>query len=154
MFKSSSQAKKIIKDFNPDLAIGFGGYVSGPVIRMAAKLGVPTAIHEQNAYPGVTNKALAKQVDAVMLTSMAAEKYLEPKNPCVLTGLPVRAEFFTADKEKSRLELGVDSRPLILSSGGSLGAEPINKAMVERPQGRLLLHSRHGSQRHMGRGRA
>lgn len=131
MFKSSSQAKKIIKDFNPDLAIGFGGYVSGPVIRMAAKLGVPTAIHEQNAYPGVTNKALAKQVDAVMLTSMAAEKYLEPKNPCVLTGLPVRTEFFTADKEKSRLELGVDSRPLILSSGGSLGAEPINKAMVE-----------------------
>ena len=131
MFKSSSQAKKIIKDFNPDLAIGFGGYVSGPVIRMAAKLGVPTAIHEQNAYPGVTNKALAKQVDAVMLTSMAAEKYLEPKNPCVLTGLPVRAEFFTADKEKSRLELGVDSRPLILSSGGSLGAEPINKAMIE-----------------------
>lgn len=98
---------------------------------MAAKLGVPTAIHEQNAYPGVTNKTLAKQVDAVMLTSMAAEKYLEPKNPCVLTGLPVRAEFFTADKEHSRLELGVDSRPLILSSGGSLGAEPINKAMVE-----------------------
>ena len=131
MFKSSSQAKKIIEDFKPELAIGFGGYVSGPVIRMAAKLGVPTAIHEQNAYPGVTNKTLAKQVDAVMLTSMAAEKYLEPKNPCVLTGLPVRAEFFTADKEHSRLELGVDSRPLILSSGGSLGAEPINKAMVE-----------------------
>lgn len=67
----------------------------------------------------MTNKTLAKQVDAVMLTSMAAEKYLEPKNPCVLTGLPVRAEFFTADKEHSRLELGVDSRPLILSSGGS-----------------------------------
>ena len=77
------------------------------------------------------NAFIQPQVDAVMLTSMAAEKYLEPKNPCVLTGLPVRAEFFTADKEKSRLELGVDSRPLILSSGGSLGAEPINKAMVE-----------------------
>ena len=56
MFKSSSQAKKIIEDFKPELAIGFGGYVSGPVIRMAAKLGVPTAIHEQNAYPGVTNR--------------------------------------------------------------------------------------------------
>lgn len=131
MFKSSSQAKKIIEDFKPELAIGFGGYVSGPVIRMAAKLGVPTAIHEQNAYPGVTNKELAKEVDVVMLTSMAAEKYLKPKNPCVLTGLPVRAEFFTADKAQSRLELGIDSRPLILSSGGSLGAEPINKAVVE-----------------------
>ena len=131
MFKSSSQAKKIIEDFKPELAIGFGGYVSGPVIRMAAKLGVPTAIHEQNAYPGVTNKELAEEVDVVMLTSMAADKYLKPKNPCVLTGLPVRAEFFTADKAQSRLELGIDSRPLILSSGGSLGAEPINRAIVE-----------------------
>ncbi|MBQ2775581.1 MAG: undecaprenyldiphospho-muramoylpentapeptide beta-N-acetylglucosaminyltransferase [Clostridia bacterium] len=131
LLKSSGQAKKIIEDFKPELAIGFGGYVSGPVIRMAAKLGVPTAIHEQNAFPGVTNKTLAKQVDRVMLTSKAAEKYLEPKNPCVFTGLPVRADFFKADKDFSRAELGQDSRPLILSSGGSLGAEPINKAIVE-----------------------
>ena len=131
LLKSSGQAKKIISDFKPDLAIGFGGYVSGPVIRMAAKMGVPTAIHEQNAFPGVTNKTLAKSVDRVMLTSKAAEKYMEPKNPCTVTGLPVRAEFFTADKEQSRLELGIDERPLILSSGGSLGAEPVNKAMIE-----------------------
>lgn len=131
MFRSSSQAKKIIEDFKPELAIGFGGYVSGPVIRMAAKMGVPTAIHEQNAFPGVTNKTLAKAVDSVMLASEAAEKYLEPKNPCTVTGLPVRAEFFSADKATSRLELGVDSRPLILSSGGSLGAAPINRAIVE-----------------------
>ena len=102
LLRSSGQAKKIIEEFKPELAVGFGGYVSGPVIRMAAKLGVPTALHEQNAYPGVTNKALAKQVDRVMLTSMAAEKYLEPKNPCVFTGLPVRAEFFEADKTLSR----------------------------------------------------
>lgn len=131
LLRSSGQAKKIIEEFKPELAVGFGGYVSGPVIRMAAKLGVPTAVHEQNAYPGVTNKALAKQVDRVMLTSMAAEKYLEPKNPCVFTGLPVRAEFFEADKTLSRFELGQDDRPLILSSGGSLGAEPINRAVVE-----------------------
>ena len=63
IFKASRQAKKIIKDFKPDVAIGFGGYVSGPVLRMAAKLGVPTAIHEQNAFPGVTNKALAGKVN-------------------------------------------------------------------------------------------
>ena len=68
LLRSSSQAKKILNDFKPDVAVGFGGYVSGPVIRMAAKLGIPTAIHEQNAYPGVTNKALAKKVDRVMLT--------------------------------------------------------------------------------------
>ena len=131
LLKSSSQAKKIITEFKPDLAIGFGGYVSGPVIRMAAKMGIPTAIHEQNAFPGVTNKTLAKSVDRVMLTSEAAEKYMEPKNPCTVTGLPVRAEFFTADKQISRKELGIDVRPLILSSGGSLGAEPINKAIIE-----------------------
>lgn len=129
---ASSQAKKIIKEFKPDVVIGFGGYVSGPVLRMAAKMGVPTAIHEQNAFPGITNKALAKKVDKVMLTSQAAEKYLKPKNPVTVTGLPVRGEMLRADKEISRAMLGVkDNQLLILSMGGSLGAEAINKAMVD-----------------------
>ena len=131
LLRSSRQAKKILLDFKPDVAVGFGGYVSGPVIRMACKLGIPTAIHEQNAYPGVTNKALAKKVDRVMLTVGNAEKYLQPKNPCVVTGLPVRGELLKADRDISRAELGVkDSQTLVLSMGGSLGAEAINKAMV------------------------
>lgn len=131
LLRSSSQAKKIIRDFKPDAAVGFGGYVSGPVIRMAAKLGVPTAIHEQNAYPGVTNKALAKKADRVMLTVAAAEEYLQPKNPCVVTGLPVRGEMLSADRDLSRAELGIkDGQLLILSMGGSLGAKTINEAMV------------------------
>ena len=131
LLKSSSQAKKIIKDFAPDVVMGFGGYVGGPVLRAACKMGIPTAIHEQNAFPGVTNKALAKTVDAVMLTSPEAEKYIQPKNPCIVTGLPVRGELIAADKEFSRAELGVDERPVILSMGGSLGARVINTAVTQ-----------------------
>jgi UDP-N-acetylglucosamine--N-acetylmuramyl-(pentapeptide) pyrophosphoryl-undecaprenol N-acetylglucosamine transferase len=99
---------------------------------MAAKMGIPTAIHEQNAYPGITNKALAKVVDKVMLTAAEAEKYLAPKNPVIVTGLPVRGEMLRADRDISRAELGVkDNQKLILSMGGSLGATTINNAMLD-----------------------
>ena len=131
LLKSSSQAKKIIKDFKPDLVIGFGGYVSGPVLRMAAKMGIPTAVHEQNAFPGVTNKALAGKVDRVMLTAIQAEKYIKSKNPCVLTGLPIRGDILKGDREFARAEMNVaDGKPLILSMGGSLGAKPVNDAVM------------------------
>lgn len=147
LLKSSSQAKKIIKEFAPDVVLGFGGYVGGPVLRTACKLGIPTAIHEQNAFPGVTNKALAKIVDRVMLTAPEAEKYMTPKNPCVVTGLPVRGELISADREISRAELGLDDRPVILSMGGSLGARVINEAvthLIEKRYGRkdcYFLHA-------------
>ena len=132
LLKSSSQAKKIIIDFKPDVVVGFGGYVSGPVVRMASKLGIPTAIHEQNAYPGVTNKSLAGKVDTVMLTVEQAQKYLNPKNPPVLTGLPVRGDIVAADRTQSRFELGLDDGvPMILSMGGSLGARTVNEAVAE-----------------------
>ncbi|MBR6531462.1 MAG: undecaprenyldiphospho-muramoylpentapeptide beta-N-acetylglucosaminyltransferase [Clostridia bacterium] len=131
LLKSSSQAKKIIKEFSPDVVLGFGGYVGGPVLRTACKMGIPTAIHEQNAFPGVTNKALAKIVDTVMLTAPEAEKYMQPKNPCVVTGLPIRGELISANREFSRAELGVDERPVILSMGGSLGARVINTAVTQ-----------------------
>lgn len=130
LLKSSSQAKKIIKDFEPDLVIGFGGYVSGPVLRMAAKLGIPTAIHEQNAFPGVTNKALAGRVDRVMLTAKQAEKYMKPKNPCVITGLPIRGDILKADPDFAKAELNLEGKPLVLSMGGSLGAKPVNDAVL------------------------
>ena len=131
LLRASSQAKKILLEFEPDVAVGFGGYVSGPVLRMAAKLGIKTAIHEQNAYPGVTNKTLAKYVDRVMLTVEAAGDLIDPKNPCVLTGLPIRGEIVSADRDFARAQLGLDERPMILSMGGSLGSEAINKVMTE-----------------------
>lgn len=127
----TGKVKKIFEAFPPDIVIGFGGYVSGPVVRTAAKMGIPTVIHEQNAFPGVTNKALAKMVDKVMLTAKEAEKYMQPKNPVAVTGLPVRQEIVEADREFSRAELNVGDKPLILSMGGSLGARTINEAMVD-----------------------
>lgn len=135
LFKSEGQAKKIIEDFKPDVVIGFGGYVSGPVLSVAARMGIPTAVHEQNAFPGVTNKNLAKKVDVVMLTAPEAEKLLKPKNPCVVTGLPIRGEIISANKEFARAEMKLDSRPLIFSMGGSLGARAINEAVKY-----LILH--------------
>lgn len=126
------RAKKIISDFKPDVVVGFGGYVSGPILREAIRRGIPTAIHEQNAYPGITNKALAKKADKVMLTVKKAEQYLTTKTPCIVTGLPVRGELLEADRDFSRAELGVaDDKLLILSMGGSLGARTINEAMVD-----------------------
>lgn len=132
MIHSEGESKKIIKAFQPDVCVGFGGYVSGPVLEAAVKLGIPCCIHEQNAFPGITNKTLAKRVDKVMVTVADAKKHLEAKNEIAVTGLPVRGEIMQADKDFSRAQLGIDKdKPLVLSFGGSLGAEPINKAMLD-----------------------
>ncbi len=132
LLKSQGDCKKIIDEFKPDVCVGFGGYVSGPVIEKAAQMGIPTCIHEQNAYPGITNKTLAKIVDRVMVTVDDAIKHLESKNEIAVTGLPVRGEIINADRDFSRAQLGIDgNKPLVLSFGGSLGAEPINKAMFD-----------------------
>lgn len=129
-FTSSAEAKRIIKAFAPDICIGTGGYVSGPVVRTAAKLGIPCIIHEQNAYPGVTNKMLSRRVKKVMVAVEAAKKYFEHAD-VVITGNPVRGEILTADKKQSRQKLGLDQRPLVLSFGGSLGAGRVNDAAAE-----------------------
>ena len=133
LFKSTGEVKKILKHFAPDAVVGFGGYVSGPVLRTAAKMGIKTAIHEQNAYPGVTNKALAKTADAIMLTVEAAKAHFPAcKVEPIVTGLPVRHEILEADRDFARAALSVpDNAMLILSMGGSLGAKAINEAMTE-----------------------
>ena len=128
----TGQCKKIIGDFLPDVAVGFGGYVSGPVIRTAHKMGVKTAIHEQNAFPGKTNIALSKYADAVMLTDMRAEKYMKSGVKPIQTGLPVREEILSCTREAAREALGIPADlPVVLSTGGSLGAECINRTMCE-----------------------
>lgn len=130
LITSKFSTKKIIKEFKPDVVVGFGGYVSGPVLQTAVDMKIPTCIHEQNAYPGITNKTLAKEVDKVMLTVEDAKKHLEAKNEVVVTGLPVRGELLEARKDIARKELGIpDGKYLVLSFGGSLGAKPLNEAM-------------------------
>lgn len=128
---ASNASRKIIKSFSPDICIGTGGYVSGPVIRAAQKLGIKTVIHEQNAYPGVTTKMLSKRADRVMLAMEAAKNRLDEKCRFVLTGNPVRPQVITADKMLSRKKLGLDERPLVVSFGGSMGARKINENMAD-----------------------
>ena len=114
----------------PDIVIGTGGYVSGPVLREAAKLGIKTAIHEQNAFPGVTTKMLAPHVNAVMLAMPEAEKYLKLKKQPHITGNPVRSELLKVTREEARAKLNLDNdTPLLLSFGGSLGAMRINQSV-------------------------
>lgn len=127
---SSVTARKILKEIQPDVVVGTGGYVSGPVLREAAKMGIKTAIHEQNAFPGVTTKMLAPNVDAVMLAMPEAEKYLKLKKKPFITGNPVRQELLKISREEARAKLGLaDNVPMLLSFGGSLGATRINEAV-------------------------
>ncbi len=125
---SVSAAKKIIKKFSPDLVIGTGGYVSWPTVKAAAKLGIPTLIHEQNAFPGVTTKMLSKVVDRVCISFAGSEKFFEEqyRNKLVLTGNPVIVDGMS--REEARKALGMsDNEPYILSYGGSMGADKVNE---------------------------
>ncbi len=128
---SGSRSARILRDFKPDIAIGTGGYVSGPILRKAAQMGVPVIIHEQNAFPGVTTKMLSRYAEYVMLAVEDAKDRLPKGTKFVLTGNPVRGEILKYDKATARRELGVDSRPLIVSFGGSLGAEMVNRSMLD-----------------------
>ena len=126
---TGKQAKKIIKDFKPDLVIGTGGYVSGPIVRKAAQMGIKTAIHEANAFAGVTTKLLSKKVNKIMLT-VKETKNLEASvmSKTVVTGLPVRKAFELKSKAEAKSELGfAENEICILSSGGSLGARVLNE---------------------------
>ncbi|MBR5521350.1 MAG: undecaprenyldiphospho-muramoylpentapeptide beta-N-acetylglucosaminyltransferase [Oscillospiraceae bacterium] len=137
LMTASAKAKKIIKDFGPDLVIGTGGYVCGPIVLQAAKMGIKTAIHEQNAFPGVTNKLLSKSVDYVFIATEKAAKYMAHPEKCILCGNPVREEVQAVDVAESRRRLGVEGKTVLLSFGGSLGAMAVNNAMKN-----LVVHNR------------
>ena len=128
VFTATAEAKKILREFAPDVCVGTGGYVCGPVIREAAKLGIPCVVHESNAFPGVTIRMLAKSVKTVMLAVPDAKKYFDASVHCVVTGNPVRGEVLAAQREESRKALGLDDRPVVLAFGGSLGASAVNRA--------------------------
>ncbi len=129
VFSASNNAKKLLKELNPDIVMGTGGYVSGPVLRQAAKLKIKTVIHEQNAFPGVTTKMLVNDVDKVMIAFADAKTRINMNGEPVVTGNPVRQSLINSDGNKSKKQIGVENKPIILSFGGSLGAAPINKAI-------------------------
>ena len=126
---SGPRTAAILREVQPDLVIGCGGYVSGPVVRAEAKKGIKTAIHEQNAFPGVTNKLLAKDVDVVFAASAAAVEKLGAPDKTQVVGNPVRPEILTQDRAAARAAIGAGDRTVILSFGGSLGARRINEVV-------------------------
>ncbi len=128
---SGHRSRQILREFRPDVVMGTGGYVSGPLVRQAAKMGIPTLTHEQNAFPGVTTKLLSKYVDRVLLAVPEAKRYLHADARYVVTGNPVRDAFFTADRAAARKKIGIRADQLcVLSFGGSLGARRVNEAMA------------------------
>ena len=125
------RAKQIIREFKPDFVIGTGGYVSGPVVRKASQMGILTAIHEQNAFPGVTNKLLAKHADIVFLAVEKAKEYLPKNKKYIVVGNPVRESVIFKKKADARRELGMDDNMCIVSFGGSLGAVKLNQIVAD-----------------------
>ena len=132
MNKSRKQANAILDRFQPDLVVGTGGYASFPVVKAAAKRGIPTAVHESNAVPGLTTKTLSKVVDVVMVGFEESRSHYDDPGKVVVTGTPVRTDFFRYTRQEAREKLGfTDDRPLLLSYWGSLGAEAMNRRMVD-----------------------
>jgi UDP-N-acetylglucosamine--N-acetylmuramyl-(pentapeptide) pyrophosphoryl-undecaprenol N-acetylglucosamine transferase len=127
------QAATIVRNFKPDLAIGVGGYASGPLLQIACRTGVKSAIQEQNALPGATNKILAKQVDRIFVAYPGMEKYF-PNAKLKLFGNPVRQEIETnkAQRNEALTDLGLDTQKrTILVFGGSLGAGILNACLAD-----------------------
>ena len=128
--KAKRDAVKIIKNFAPDRVICTGGYVSGPVMLAAKKLGIPSLIHEQNVYPGLTVKGSERYAKYVAVSFSETVEHLKYKDKCVVTGNPVRPEILKADKTLAREKLGLSDKPFVLVFGGSLGAQRINETML------------------------
>ncbi|MBQ2895291.1 MAG: UDP-N-acetylglucosamine--N-acetylmuramyl-(pentapeptide) pyrophosphoryl-undecaprenol N-acetylglucosamine transferase [Oscillospiraceae bacterium] len=124
-------ARKIIRDFKPDVVVGTGGYVCYPVLRQAAALGIPTAVHESNAMPGLTTRKLESVVDVIMVGFESAKANYKDVSRVRVTGTPVRVGFGQEDKASAKKALGLPAdKPLLLSVWGSLGATEMNKTVA------------------------
>lgn len=130
-FGALGKCRKIIKKFKPDIVIGTGGYVSGPLLFTASMMKIPTLIHEQNVFAGLTSKMLSSKVDTVCISFEDSRSRFEKAKNIVLTGNPIRQELFDLTYEQARAKLGVDEKPLLVSFGGSLGATRLNESMAE-----------------------
>ena len=132
MLKAMHKAKKIIREFKPDLAIGVGGFASGPALKAAAQLGIPTLLQEQNSYPGVTNKMLAKKAKTICVAYDGLERFF-PAEKIVKTGNPVRKEILELERKKPEAYQYFNftqEKKTVLVVGGSLGARTLNNTMA------------------------
>ncbi|MDR1960864.1 MAG: undecaprenyldiphospho-muramoylpentapeptide beta-N-acetylglucosaminyltransferase [Gracilibacteraceae bacterium] len=125
------ETKRILKEFSPDLVVGTGGYVSGPVVLSAAFFGIPTAVHEQNALPGLTNRVLGRVTRTVLLTFAESSEYYKNRKNVHVTGLPVRPAIGAPARAEGAALFGLDARkPVLLVTGGSRGALSLNRAVL------------------------
>lgn len=133
LLKSQNKAKRIVKDFKPHIAIGVGGYASGPTLKVAASMGIPTLIQEQNSYAGVTNKLLAKSATKICVAYSGMERFFS-KDKLIFTGNPVRENVLSCklSKDEAVKSFGFDAgKKTVLAIGGSLGARTLNDALMK-----------------------
>ena len=127
---SLRKARKILQEFKADAVIGTGGYASFPALYAAQTMGIPTCVHESNALPGITTKLAANGASRVLVAFEESVKHYKNPEKVEVVGMPVRREFIYTKKEEARKELGLDSRPLVVSAFGSLGAKVMNETMA------------------------
>ena len=143
---SGRAAKGILRAFRPDLVLATGGYVSYPMIKYASRMGIPTAIHESNAVPGLTTRMVAPYCDRVMVGFEDCRSAYPHPERVVVTGTPARGDFFTLTREQARQRLGLgEETPLVVSFWGSLGAGGMNRMMADF----IALEAREGAFRHI-----
>ena len=141
LLRSPGEARALLKEFPASLVVGTGGYASYPMIRAAASLGIPAAVHESNAIPGLTTRLLEKHADLIMVGFEECRKNYKHPEKVLVTGTPVRGDFFRLTRKQAKQKLGMDDgRPLIVSFWGSLGAREMNRQMAEF----LALEARSG----------
>ena len=129
---SGRQARAILRQFRPDLVVGTGGYASYPVVKCAAGMGIPTAVHESNKVPGLTTKMLEGSADRIMVGFEDCRQHYKHPERIAVTGTPVRGDFFRLSREEARKKLCFDDEaPLVVSYWGSLGASHMNECMVD-----------------------
>ncbi len=132
LLHAKKEADAILDEFRPDLIVGTGGYASYPIVRYGAQRGIPTAVHESNAIPGLTTKQLERYAERIMVGFEDCRKHYKDPDKVVVTGTPVRGDFFTQTRDEAKQKLGAaDGRPLIVSFWGSLGAGRMNGMMAE-----------------------
>ena len=131
LVSSVNRCKKIIKDFGADVVVGTGGYASFPALMAAGMLKIPSCVHESNALPGLTTRMVERWADRMLICFPQSARYYKDQSKVQVVGMPVRSEFIHNKKQACREELGLDARPVILSTFGSLGAKAMNEMTAE-----------------------
>ncbi|MBM7614587.1 undecaprenyldiphospho-muramoylpentapeptide beta-N-acetylglucosaminyltransferase [Alkaliphilus hydrothermalis] len=132
LLKGLMEARRILKDFKPDVVVGTGGFVCGPVLFIAAKLKIKTLIHESNVFPGLTNRILARYVDVIAVSFDDAKKYFKDLNKIIVTGNPIREDFLKVTEAEALIKYPKHpNKPLILVVGGSGGSAKLNNAVIQ-----------------------